>query len=147
MKWRTAFILLLIAFLVVNCSKTKELAADRSRLMSPDEITSFHTDVSVTIGWIPYQDTKLVQTGNNEWKIMKREEVSEKGASPVIVVTYADSEDTILLDMNIKNELLGKLIKHSVMTQEPIKRPFTTFFDEAKCQKCHPSHIEVDFNN
>lgn len=146
MKWRTAFFLLLVAFVVVNCSKTKELAGDRSRLLSPKEITSFHTDVTVTVGWIPYQDTKLVQTGDNEWKIMKREQVSEKGASPIIVVTYPGSKDTLLLDMNIENEILGKLIKHSVMTQVPISRPFTTFFNEAKCQTCHPAHIDVDFN-
>ena len=145
MNWRFAFFFVLIAFIVMNCSKTQKLAADRSRMMQPADISSFHPEISIRLGWMPYQDQKLVQTGRNEWKIVKHESGDKAGAVPVIIVSYPESKDTILLDMNIENELLGKLIKHSSITQEPIKRPFTTFFEEAKCQKCHPEHIEVDF--
>ncbi|MCB0558530.1 MAG: hypothetical protein H6573_15025 [Lewinellaceae bacterium] len=146
MTWRFAFFFLLIAFVVVNCGETKELTSTtmNGRTMQPSEITSFHPEISITIGWVPYQDQKLVRTAKNEWKMVKRQSDDKVGSAPVILVSYPRSRDTILLDMDITNELLGKLIKHSAMTQEPIKRPFTTFFEEAQCKKCHPAHIKLD---
>jgi hypothetical protein len=144
MTWRYAFFFLLIAFIVVNCSKTKELTVDRSRTMQPSEITSFHPEMNIRIGWVPYQDQKLVRTGDNEWKIVHHVEGDGTGSIPTLLVSYPETEDTLFLNMNIENELLGKLIKHSAMTQEPIRRPFTNFFEEAKCQKCHPPHIKID---
>ena len=148
MTWRFAFFFLLIAFIVFNCGETKELAATtmNGRTMQPSEISSFHPEISITIGWVPYQDQKLVRTGKNEWKMAKRQSGDKEGAAPVILVSYPRTRDSILLDMDIANELLGKLIKHSAMTQEPIKRPFTTFFEEAQCKKCHPAHINLDFD-
>ena len=144
MNWKFAFFFLLIAFIVVNCSKTQQQAAfDKSRMMQPSQISSFHPEIVLTVGWMPYQDQKLVQTGKNEWKIIEHQEGDKAGSVPVIVVSYPDSKDSILLDMNVKNELLGRLIKHSAITQEPITRPFTTFFEEAKCEKCHPDHIDL----
>ena len=110
----------------------------------PSEIAAFHKEVSVNIGWIPYADQKLVQTGKNEWKIVQSDDGGNIGSIPVIVVTYPDSKDTLLLDMDIENELLGRLIKHSVMVQQKIHRPFTTFFEETKCERCHPQHIELN---
>lgn len=146
MTWRIAFFFLLIAFIVLNCGETKQMTATSSigRSMQPSEIASFHPEIKIAIGWVPYQDQKLVRTGKNEWKMMKREPEDREGKAPVILVTYPQSRDSILLDMDITNELLGKLIKHSAMTQEPIKRPFTTFFEEAQCKKCHPAHIKLD---
>ncbi|MCB0586989.1 MAG: hypothetical protein KDD06_16915 [Phaeodactylibacter sp.] len=147
MTWRFAFFFLLIAFIVINCSEPRQMVTDRAgRTMHPSEISSFHPEMSITIGWVPYQDQKLVRTGKNEWEMVKRQSGDKKGAAPVILVTYPQSKDSILLDMDIKNELLGKLIKHSAMTQEPIKRPFSTFFEEAKCRKCHPSNIPLPFD-
>lgn len=146
MNWRFAFFFVSVAFIVVNCSKTTQnLVQDRTRMMQPSQISSFHPEISITLGWVPYQDQKLVQTGRNEWKIVKHQEGDKARKVPVLVVNYPETKDSILLDMNIENELLGKLIKHSAITQEPIRRPFTTFFEEAKCQKCHPPHIKVDF--
>ena len=117
-----------------------------SRIMHPSEIASFHPEIKITIGWVPYQDQKLVRTGKNEWKMVKRQSDDAEGSAPVILVSYPRTRDSILLDMDITNELLGKLIKHSAMTQEPIKRPFSTFFEEAQCKKCHPAHIKLDFD-
>ena len=37
------------------------------------EITSFHPEISITIGWVPYQDQKLVRNRKNEWKMVKRQ--------------------------------------------------------------------------
>lgn len=147
MNWRFAFFFLLIAFIVVNCNNaSKDLAQSKSRTMQPGDITSFHPEISVTLGWVPYQDQKLVQTKKNEWKVVKHKSGDKAGKVPVILVSYPESKDSILLDMDIENELLGKLLKHSVITQEPIKRPFVTFFEKAKCQKCHPADLKVNFD-
>lgn len=100
--------------------------------------------MTLNIGWVPYRDQKLVKTGKNEWKIVKTED-GKQGAVPFILVNYAGSNDTLFLDMNMDNAMLGKLIKHSLMTQEPIKRPFTEFFETASCQRCHPAEVKVDF--
>lgn len=147
MTWRIAFFFLLIAFIVFNCGETRQLAATSdSRIMHPSEISSFHPEISITVGWVPYQNQKLVRTGRNEWKMVKRQPDDREGKVPVILVSYPQSRDSIILDMDITNELLGKLIKHSAITQEPIKRPFSTFFEEAQCKKCHPAHIKLDFD-
>ena len=147
MNWRFAFFFLLIAFIVVNCSKaTKRLAPDRTRTMQPNDITSFHPEITIKLGWVPYKDQQLVQTGKNEWKVVQHAEGDKAGKVPVLFVEYPDSEEPILLDMNIENQLLGKLIKHSAITQEPIKRPFVEFFEDAKCQKCHPADVKVNFD-
>lgn len=136
---------MLIAFIISNCSKTRELAANRTRMMQPSEMKSFHPEISITVGWMPYQDQQLIRTGRNEWKIIKHQEGDREGSVPVILVSYPGSRDSVLLDMNIENELLGKLIKHSAMTQMPIERPFNTYFEEARCQNCHPENVKVDF--
>ncbi len=147
MTWRIAFFFLLIVFIVSNCSETRQMPTERiARAMQPSEISSFHPEISLTVGWVPYQNQKLVRTGRNEWKMVKREEGDREGAVPVILVSYPRTKDSILLDMDITNELLGKLIKHSAITQEPIRRPFSTFFEEAQCKKCHPAHIKLDFD-
>ncbi|NND35434.1 MAG: hypothetical protein HKN76_22795 [Saprospiraceae bacterium] len=144
-SWRYAFFLLLIASFVINCSQTKELAEMRSRVISPSDITNFHPEMSIKIGWVPYKNQKLVQTDRNEWKIVAHDTGDKAGYIPTMVITYPESGDSTMLDMGIKNELLGKLIKHSAMTMEPIRRPFVEFFEEAKCQKCHPADVKVDF--
>ena len=62
---------------------------------------------------------------------------------PVIMITYPASKDSIWIDINIKNELLAKLVKHSLMTQVPINVPFGDYLADAKCSKCHPSNVKV----
>jgi hypothetical protein len=39
--------------------------------------------------------------------------------------------------------LLGKLIKQSLMTQQPISDPFSIFLEESDCTTCHPSDIKI----
>ena len=143
MRWKMMFFFSVIVFVVYNCSPTKEMVADRSRTLRPSQISTFHPAVSISVGWVPYEDHKLVRTGKNEWKIVELEEGEQKGSVPVLFVKNEGYRDTILLDMNIENELLGRLIKHSVMTQQPIQRPFTTFFEYAKCESCHPENIKL----
>jgi hypothetical protein len=144
MKWKHAFFFILIAFVVINCSKTKKLVVNNTRTFSPKEIFSFHKEMNVKVGWMPYQNHRVVKTGENNWKIIESNDEIFQGNAPVILVTYA-SGDSILLDMNIENELLGKLIKHSAMTQQPITRPFNAYLEKAKCDSCHPQYKEVNF--
>jgi len=62
-----------------------------------------------------------------------------------MIIDYPETEESVMIDMAIDNKLLGKLIKHSAMTMVPISRPYTEFFEKAKCESCHPADIEVDF--
>lgn len=144
MKMRFILALAATIFLFVTCKQYKDISTGSVRQVRPSEIAAYHPPITLNIGWIPYQDQKLVQTGKNEWKIQK-DESGKQGAIPVILVNYADQQDTIFLDMNMDNALLGKLIKHSLMTQEPIKRPFAEYFETASCQRCHPAEVKVDF--
>ena len=147
MNWKYAFFILLIAFVIYNCGTTKEtVAEDRVRMMQPNDISSFHPEMTIKLGWVPYQNQKLVQNGRNEWKVVKEAEDQKEGKVPVLLVSHPSIGDSILLDMNIKNEILGKLIKHSAITMQPITRPFTEYFENAKCQNCHPEDVKVDFN-
>ena len=147
MKWKAIAMFLFIALIVMNCGQSKELTLERSRTINPSDLSSIHPGVSLTVGWMPYQSHKLVQTGDHEWKIVKNESDDNGGMSPIIMVTYPGIPDTMYLDMNIDNELLGKLIKHSAITQQRISRPFATFFENAKCETCHPKHIKIDFDS
>jgi hypothetical protein len=145
MNWKYAFFLLLMAFLIINCSQTKDIPQISSRIASLDDIQSFHPEMTIKIGWVPYEGQTLVRTNKNEWRVVPHEDGDKVGALPTMIIEYPDSGESIMIDMDIKNELLGKLIKHSAMTMVPISRPFTQFFEDAKCQSCHPEDVKVDF--
>lgn len=148
MTWRFAFLFLLILFIITNCSKkTSMTSVEKVRTWKPEEVSSFHPTIDVQLGWVPYEDHKIVQTGDFEWKIVKeKNESDEEKKIPILFVKSANEAEPIMLEMNIDNELLGKLVKHSAITQQPIRRPFIEFFEEAKCQGCHPEDVEVDFD-
>ncbi|NND94764.1 MAG: hypothetical protein HKN45_07835 [Flavobacteriales bacterium] len=148
MSWRIAFFLLLILSVVINCSRgpLQSSGPEIARTMQPEDISGFHSPINIKLGWVPYENQKLVQTGKNEWKVVQRDEKDKKGKVPVLYVQHGGSEEALLLDMNIDNQLLGKLIKHSAITQEPIARPFGEFFERASCDKCHPADVEADFD-
>ena len=147
MKIKIVAVALLLAFALLTCTQTKELVPTGIRNTKPSQVSSYHESVNMKIAWVPYeQNQTLVKTKKNEWKVVKGEEPNKIGNVPVILVTYPNSTDTIWIDMNTSNELLGKLVKHSLMTQEPIRRPFVEYFEEASCQKCHPSDVKVDFD-
>lgn len=75
------------------------------------------------IAWFPYKDLELKKSKANNW-VMVSSDSARESAIPVIMITYPVSNDSIWIDMNIKNELLGKLVKHSLMTQVPITEPY-----------------------
>ena len=145
MKTYVSLALLLAALLMVTCNQTKDLAPTRIMRVNAGGVAAYHPPVSIQVGWFPYEEDKLVRTGKNDWKVVKNTEGSNGGVIPQILIAYPNSTDSIWLDMNIDDALLGKLIKHTVMTQVPIERPFADYFELAKCSKCHPSHIKIDY--
>lgn len=131
---------------MVTCNKSMQLVPTRTRNLRPAEVTNYHEAIRLRVGWVPYSDAELNKTGKNEWVIVRNEGTDKTGFVPLILLDYPDATtDSIWLDMDIDNELLGKLIKHSLITQEPIQRPFAEFFEVAKCSKCHPADIAIDF--
>lgn len=146
MKTRIVIIIALVSFSLITCKQYQEAQLDtKTRQLKTADIAAYHPPIQMTVAWVPYEDLKLMKTSKNEWKIVKDGEAGKQGNVPMMLVTYPNSNDTIWIDMNMENELLGKLIKHSLMTQEPIKRPFGQFFEVASCQKCHPAEVKVDF--
>lgn len=123
-----------------------ELVPDRVRQIKPNEVAGYHQPIQINIAWFPYEQQALERTSKNEWKVVKGDP-ERSGNVPVILITYPERQDTIWLDMNTKNEVLGRILKHSLMTQEPISRPLGDFIETASCSRCHPSDVAVDFNN
>ena len=148
MNWKMITFGLLMVFIVMNCGQYRKISqtdTNRVRQIKPNEISSYHDAVKLEVAWLPYQEHQLVRTKRNEWKMVKNEEIGVTSNMPMILVSYPNSQDTVWFDMNMDNEMLGRLLKHSLMTQVPISRPFTEFVEVAKCGKCHPDHIEKGF--
>ena len=133
-----------LVFLIVTCKTQKELVPTQIRQVKPEQVAGYHEPINITIAWYPYQNQILERQDDGTWKVIKSDS-ARSGKVPVILIRYPNSTDSIWLDMNTKNETLGKLLKHSLMTQEPITRPFGEYLETAKCTKCHPSDVEVDF--
>ena len=104
----------------------------------------YHDPMRLNIAWYPYEDLKMKQTKDHNWVVVKADS-THKSAIPVILITYPGKLDSVWVQMDMQNELLGKLIKHSLMTKEPIQEPFGEFFAVASCTKCHPKDVIVDF--
>ena len=148
MKWKVLLFILVIFFIAVQCAQQKELtqeSMDRIRQLRPADITKYHEPVRMEVGWVPYQEYKLEVTKKGEWKVVRNDATDKKSAMPMILLSYPNGTDSLWLDMNIDNALLGRLLKHTLMTQAPITRPFTEYFEVAKCSKCHPKEIKLDF--
>ena len=101
--------------------------------------------MEMKIAWFPYENLALKQTKANNWVIVESDS-TRKSAIPVIMISYPETGDSIWVQMDTKNDLLGKLIKHSLMTQVPISTPYSEYFEKAKCQNCHPADVPVNFD-
>ena len=145
MRFLKFFIFLLVAVLTVTCSTTNYLEPSRARPLKPSEVRGYHNPATMKIAWFPYQDIELKKTRDNNW-VMVQSDSTREGAVPVIMITYPVTGDSIWIDMNIKSELLGKLVKHTLMTQMPIKQPYGEYLEAASCTHCHPSNVKVNFN-
>ena len=146
MKSKHLLLAPILIFLIVTCSTKRDLALTSVRQLEPNKVSSYHDPIHLTIAWYPYENQQFERTSKDEWRIVKSDS-TQTGTMPVILIEYPLSRDSIWLDMNTESEMLGKLLKHSLMTQEPIKRPFNDFFQSASCTKCHPSDLKVNFDN
>jgi hypothetical protein len=134
--------------MIFTCKSSLETVSvvdTKARQLRPYEAKSFHKPVIIRIGWFPYTDLTIHRKENDDWVVVKQEKEEKGGSVPVIMLEYPESADTMWLDMNTDNELLGRLLKHTLMTEEPIRRPYTEFFEVASCSKCHPGHVDKGF--
>jgi len=145
MKIISFALIAIVVIFAINCSPTKHFEPSKSRQIKPNEVTAYHKAMELKIAWFPYADLQLKKTKANNWVIVESDS-TKKGAIPVIMIAYPDSGDSVWVEMNTRNELLGKLIKHSLMTQQPIFEPYEDYLAQAKCSKCHPSNVKVDFD-
>ncbi len=76
----------------------------------------FYHPIEVKIGWYPYEEEELIKTGKHQYSIQKSD-TPGTGSMSVIVFTYPDSTQSIYFGMDINYELLGRLIKQRLMTQ------------------------------
>lgn len=120
-------VLCLIVF--ISCSSEKSFVDETPRMRVFEEWkgSSFHKPIELKIGWFKYKENEIKEGKPNEWSISMEDSGTTFSASPILMLNYPDSADAIYFDMDIDDELLGKLIKRSLMTQIPIKRPFKEF--------------------
>jgi hypothetical protein len=134
-----------ISFSVLYCSTSKNILDDTPRVRSFSEWKAeyFHHPIEVKIGWYPYGEESVVKTGIHQYSIQKNDSAFISGSLPVIVLTYPDSTQSVYFGLDIDNELLGRLIKQSLMTQKPITEPLESFLEDADCSTCHPADIQL----
>lgn len=146
MKRMPLIYLLFFLLTWLACSGSRELVPTRARQVKTTQVIGYHAPVELTIAWYPYQELEFKQKKDRNWVIFSDTAQYRGGMIPMILVTYPESKDSIWMDMHVDTRLLGNLIKHTLMTQEPIQRPFGQYLDRASCTKCHPKDIQVDFN-
>lgn len=115
------------------------------RQIRPADVAGYHSPVQMRIAWYPYRNLSVKQRATNEWVVVQDSDANKEGFIPVILIDYMNHTDSIWLEMNTDNETLGKLIKHTLMTEKPISKPFSSYFEIASCTPCHPAEIERGF--
>jgi hypothetical protein len=145
MEMKLYLLLSTILFTFLYCSAPKKYLDDTPRVRSFSEWKAdyFHHPIEVKIGWYPYDEESVVKTGVHQYSIQKNDSSAEGGSMPVIVLTYPDSTQSVYFGLDIDNELLGRLIKQSLMTQKPITEPLAVFLEDADCSTCHPADIQI----
>jgi hypothetical protein len=141
---RAIFPILILA-LLAGCASKKKIqdTEPRARRFNEWKATEFHEEIKLNIGWYPYQTGAPAREGDQQWKVVFEDSVIT-GSTPVIIIKYPDSTKAMTLSMDIDDALLGKLLKHSLMTEMPIERPFTEYLKTADCAQCHPAEIELN---
>ena len=135
----------LLSFGLLNCAPAKkQFEPAQARHLSPSEISSYHSAVNMRVGWMPYEEIQYKQAEDNRWVLLESDSANV-GMVPVIMISYPDTGDSIWFNMNMKSETLGRLIKHTMMTQKPIYEPIESYLADAKCASCHPSDVKVNF--
>jgi len=136
----------LISMLYFTCKTPVETVdtAPFIRQIKPNEVKSYHQPVQMRIAWFPYKNISVKQKADNEWVVLPTNDGKE-GHVPVILVDYLNQTDSIWIEMDTDNETLGRLIKHTLMTEEPITKPYSSYFEYASCTRCHPPEVDKGF--
>ncbi|NNE69359.1 MAG: hypothetical protein HKN29_03225 [Rhodothermales bacterium] len=113
---------------------TRVVPPERARMMDADA-ASFHRGITLQVGWRNYRESETVR---NEDGSLSIETSDSTGVAPSIMIVDPLTEEPLWLSMGMDDALFGRLIKHSLMTQVPIYRPFETYMEEASCSRCHP---------
>lgn len=115
------------------------------RQIRPNDVIGYHSPVQMRIAWYPYRNLSVKKKANNDWTVVQNDTMSKEGFIPVILIDYLNNTDSIWLEMNTDNETLGRLIKHTLMTDEPITKPYSSYFEFASCTRCHPPEVDKGF--
>lgn len=138
-------VIAVIAAVATGCSSTAQRTETEPQVRSvePGEVSAYHEKLELKVGWLPYENAEVISVDGNRWAVSIDDSSKKSGAIPVILIRQGDDGEPVQLGMDIDNALLGKLLKHSLMTEIPIKRPFEQFLKEADCAMCHPSSIKI----
>ncbi len=145
MKITHAIYVLTAIFFVLTCRTAMQPIATTGRQIRPADVQGYHQAIEAQIAWFPYHDLTIKQRADGDWTVVKQDSTAKKGAMPVILIKYPESQDSVWIPMDTDNETLGKLIKHTLMTEEHITKPFASFFEISRCEKCHPEDIDRGF--
>ena len=138
---RIALFILTAGILFAGCGREAIDTTPRVRHIELEGAADFHQPVRLTVGWMPYEEDRVVSENGDTYSVAESGD-RKTGKIPALILTYEDGT-TAVLDMNIDNELLGKLIKSSLMSEKPIRRPYTEFMQTADCSTCHPSEVNI----
>ena len=108
---------------------------NRARMVEP-VASHFHRPVSLQIGWRNYRESEVVRDDDGNMVMLPVDSLESQ--VPAIMVGDPLAEDAVWIGMDIDDALLGRLIKHTLMTQQPIQRPLETYVQTATCAPCHP---------
>lgn len=141
-------ILSLAFFIVASCSSSSKVVEKSPEIKTFKnwKAHKFNKKIELNVGWYEYQNEELVKVDKNVWEVKEKENNEEVGAIPAIIIKHPETGDSLWVNMDIDEALLGTILKHSLMTEVQIKRPFSEFFKQAQCTKCHPSHINLPEN-
>ena len=131
----------LAAVICLGCGRELMDTTPRVRHMKMDGAADFHQPIRLTVGWMPYEEDRLVSKDGSTYEVAQGEHL-KSGKIPALILSYEDGTKATL-DMTIDDELLGKLIKSSLMSEKPIRRPYSEFMQTADCSTCHPSDIRI----
>ena len=133
--------ILFTAVMLIGCGRELMDTTPRVRHIKTDGVEDFHKPIRLTVGWMSYEEESVVSDNGSTYHVEPADAL-KTGRIPALQITYEDGT-TSTLDMNISNELLGQLIKSSLMSEQPIRRPYSEFMQTADCSNCHPSEVKI----
>ncbi len=132
--------------IIVGCGSNVQLEKKEARMRKIDkwEGQNFHREIAMKVAWIPYNEGTMTETKDNQWSLSFPDSNAAEGMLPVMILSYPDSNHFVMIDLHMDNALLGNLIKHTLMTEAPIERPFMEYLKTSDCSKCHPPDIQLN---